>query len=114
MTETLVDRWAKLLVVAAAVCGLLAMHGFEAALVHADHAHAAGHVAAGVEASAAEIHVQQGTCSLEKPDSPVGPTSPCPVDALAPAVPLGLQGTTSKVATLANRAVLTAFSILRL
>lgn len=97
-------------VVTAAVCGLLAMHGFEAALVHAD---ASGHVP-GVEASAAEIHVQHGACSLEKPDSPARPMPLCPVDLLTPASAFELQDTASEAATLANRAVLTALSILRL
>lgn len=100
-----------MLVVAAAICGLLAMHGFEAALVHADHA---GHVAS-TEASAAETHVQHGGCSLEKPDDSSGlPLPLCPVHAFAPGTPLEFRDTRSVGVTLANRAVLTAFSILRL
>lgn len=108
------DRWATVLVVAAAICGLLAMHGFEAALVHADHADASGHVA-GIETSAAETHVQHGSCSLEKPDdSSALALALCPVDAFAPATPLESWGTTSAGVAFANRAVLTALSILRL
>ncbi len=112
MTEC-ADRWATMFVVAAAICGLLAMHGFEAALVHADHTDVSGHVS-GIEASAGEIHVQHGRCSLEMPDhSPARPLLPCPVDAMAPTTPSG-PGTSRGAVTLANRAVLTAFSILRL
>ena len=114
MAAERMDRWATVLVVAAAVCGLLAMHGFEAALVHADHADASGHVA-GIEASGAEAHVQHGGCSLEKPDDSSGlALALCPVDAFAPATALQSSGTTSAGVAFANRAVLTAFSILRL
>ena len=103
-----------MLVVTAAVCGLLAMHGFEAALVHAGHADASGHVP-GIEASAAETHVQHGSCSLEKPDNSSGlALALCPVDAFAPTTALQSSGTTSAGVAFANRAVLTAFSILRL
>lgn len=103
-----------MLVVAAAVCGLLVMHGFEVVIVHADHADASGHVA-GIEASAAETHVQHGSCSLEKPaDSSGLALALCTVDAFTPGIALEFRGTTSAGVAFANRAVLTAFSILRL
>lgn len=106
--------WAMLFVVAAALSGLLAMHGFEAAFVHIDHAGSAGHVE-GADISPAEYHVQHGMCSLEKPDGQVAePPLECvsawsidPTPAMTPTVWDGLWN-------LANRAVLTAFSILRL
>ena len=114
MAAQLMDRWATVLVVAAAVCGLLAIHGFEAALVHADHADASGHVA-GIQASGVEAHVQHGSCSLEKPDESSGlALALCPVDAFAPATALQSSGMTSAGVAFANRTVLTAFSILRL
>lgn len=102
-----------MLIVTAAICGLLAMHGFEAALVPEDHT-GSGDVS-GIEASAAEGHIQHGSCSLEKPDgSSARPLTPCSADVFAPATPFEARGSAPEVPPLTNRALLTAFSILRL
>lgn len=103
-----------LLVAMAAVCGLLAMHGFEAAFVHVDHAGSGGHIES-ANISLAEHHVHHGGCNLENPDAPAfEPPLECvsawSIDATSAATSADSGGLWS----FANRAVLTAFSILRL
>jgi hypothetical protein len=103
---------ATLVVAAVAIWGLLAMHAFDVALVHTVHVGSYGHVH-GVDASSANGHSQHGPCAFEEPGSSLDVTiSPCdPHQVLGVSVFPTSQR--SQFVSFANRAVLTAFSILR-
>jgi hypothetical protein len=100
-------------VVVVAVAGLLAMHGFEAALIAADHGAPDGHASASAS-SPAESHVAGGTCSVEKPGAPITkfvdscPLGYSPADAFVRNV-----GAEIGVVGFVRRGALAAFSILR-
>lgn len=100
-------------VAAAAIAGLLAMHGFDAALVHAGHAGPGGHVRTSAP-SPAESHVLSGSCTLDEP-SPA-PSAMPPTCVVGSLLAHGVDEVfeSSIVPRLANRAILTAFSVLRL
>ena len=98
---------------AAAIVGLLAMHGFESTLMHDGHAGPDGHVHTSTP-SAAENQILAGPCSLHEP-------SPAPVPKAPICVVRSLLARSASdvfveflVPRISNRAVLTAFSVLRL
>ncbi len=101
-------------VAALAVCGLLVMHGFEAVLLHSGDA-GPSHHDPGVHLSSAERRVQNGTCDLESPrPEPELQAAPCPSGPVPDRLPVPQHVTAHPPWSLANRAVLTAWSILRL
>lgn len=105
-------RWTSVVLATVALCGLLAMHGFEATLVHPGHAGPTGHVD-GAHVSFAEMHLHGGTCSLDLPDSLPEPPALCThawLDAQPRSAP---HRAAPDPWSIANRAVLTAHSILR-
>jgi hypothetical protein len=107
-------NWISVVVAALSICGLLAMHGFEAALVHADHAGPSGHVV-GADLSTGEQHLQHGACSLEIPHPELGPLSvPCQPESVSDETTRAPDTARRLAWSPANRAVLTAHSILRL
>lgn len=107
--------WISVMLAALTICGLLAMHGFEAALVHPGHAGPSGH-AAGASVSPIEQHLQHGICSLDirHPEPELQQPMVCPSEPVVGQIAAPPESAHHLLWSLANRAVLTAHSILRL
>ena len=89
------------------------MHGFEPTLVHSDHAGPGGHVRTSAP-SVAESHVLSNPCRLDEPIPASAPTHPFCVVVSLLGDRAGEAFVEVVVPRLANRAVLAAFSVLRL
>ncbi len=92
---------------------ILSMHRLDATFAHPGHVSAAGH-GSDVPGSAARALTAGGSCVLEGATSAPGPVfAACPVGMLAGTRPVARHSAPA-IVVFANRAVLTAFSILRI
>lgn len=100
--------------VVVALAGLLAMHGFEAVFVAADHGTPNGRGSAS-GSNPVESHVAGGTCSVEKPGAPITKSvDSCPLGYSPADTFVRNVGAEMEVVGFVSRGALAAFSILRI
>lgn len=108
-------RWTSTAVVVFAVIGVLSVHCLEPAFTYEEHAVSEGHDGLADVLSSVESSFIHSMCDLDAPDVPAAPSlEACGIAGLAGVSEVASSNPLPEADRPANRALLTALSILRL